>query len=95
MARDSIESLMRLKEIILSRLKEDFPEIDEDQRDRILWELAVVAMHEHASYILDIAEFSNELRKLKIPYLSGHPTGNSSILLYMLGITDEIGRAHV
>jgi hypothetical protein len=88
MSRDRITSLLSLKEMILQKLTEGQLSVDSDMQDRILTELALVALYDQASYVLNIVEFSAALKELRIPFLSGHPTGNSSLLLNVLGVTE-------
>ena len=68
-------------------LKQRYPEITEEVRQRLTYELDVIEQTGFSSYMLIVRDFSDFARERKIPF-GVRGSAAASIVLYSLGITD-------
>ncbi len=79
---------MYLRKLCTDYLPEKYPEITQEVKDRLEYELGVIHSMGFDSYFLIVWDFINYARSVKIPVGPGRGSAAGSIVAYALGITD-------
>jgi len=77
-----------LREICLGRLERRYPNPGQEIHERLDYELAMIRRTGYAGYFLVVADFVDYARSRQIPVGPGRGSGASSIVAYVLGITN-------
>ena len=79
---------MYLRKLCTDYLPEKYPEITQEVKERLEYELGVIHSMGFDSYFLIVWDFINYARSVKIPVGPGRGSAAGSIVAYALGITD-------
>ena len=76
-----------LKEITLARIKDQVETVTEEIRERLEYELSIIAKKSYSTYFLVVADFVNWARKQKI-ISTTRGSASGSLVSYAIGITN-------
>lgn len=77
-----------LRELLMSKLKDRYPEITQEVKDRLEYELGVIEKTGFADYFLIVQDFVNWAKERGIVVGPGRGSAAGSMISYVLGITD-------
>lgn len=84
----NIDKMEYLRQLCEEGLKKRYNEITPQLRDRLEYELSVIAKMEFADYFLIVWDFINYAKKAGIPVGPGRGSAAGSLVAYLLGITE-------
>ena len=76
-----------LKHLVDERLHVRFPEVSEEVRERLRYELDVISRMNFSGYFLVVWDIVNTAREMSIPVGPGRGSAAGSLVCYVLGIT--------
>ncbi len=77
-----------LWKLVQEKISNRYPEITDEVKERLDYEFSVIKQTGYASYFLIVQDFVNWAKEHGVPVGPGRGSGASSIIVYILGITD-------